>query len=140
MSPNNPYTYPPERGSVFVNTLVSLYLTISSIILKMKTILFFTIFLTALHAETLIDKLKDGNTSKLKESVSHNRKTESEEQRRLRILTERSEPMVDEVSIEVLKIDVDNNSSISVDYAPKLKQGDFIDNKQKATIKFEHKF
>ena len=106
----------------------------------MKIILFFFIFLSVLHAETLVDKLKEGNVSELKDSIKDKRKKESEEQKRLRVLTEQPKPVVDGIAVEVFTIDVDKNSSIGIEYAPRLKQGDMIDNKEQTTIKFEHKF
>ncbi|MGB5965121.1 MAG: hypothetical protein WBF77_04520 [Sulfurimonadaceae bacterium] len=106
----------------------------------MKIILFFFIFLSALHADTLIEKLKEGNVSELKESIKEKRQKESEEQKRLRVLTEQPKPVVDGIAVELFTIDLDKNSSIGVEYAPELKQGDTIDNKEQTTIKFEHKF
>lgn len=106
----------------------------------MKNIIFFFLFLSALHADTLIEKLKEGNVSGLQESVKDNRQKESEEQKRLRLLTEQPKAAVDGIAIELFSIDVDNNSSIGIEYAPELKQGDMIDNKEQTTIKFEHKF
>jgi len=106
----------------------------------MKTPVIFFIFLTLLQAETLIDKLKEGNLSGLKESIKDNRKPETKEQERIRILTEQPKPAVEGVAVELFKTDIDKNTSIGVEYAPELKHGDLIDNKEKTTIKLEHKF
>ncbi|MDA3947577.1 MAG: hypothetical protein PF439_12935 [Helicobacteraceae bacterium] len=106
----------------------------------MKNILFFFFLLTALHADTFIDKLKEGNVSGLQDSLKDNRQIESEEQKRLRFITEQPKPAVDGIAVKLFSIDVDKNSSIGIEYAPPLKQGEIIDNKEQTTIKFEHKF
>jgi len=106
----------------------------------MKTPVIFLIFLSLLQAETLVDKLKEGNLSGLKESIKDNRKPETKEQERMRILTEQPKPAVEGVAVELFKTDIDKNTSIGVEYAPEFKQGDLIDNKEKTTIKLEHKF
>jgi hypothetical protein len=98
------------------------------------------IFLTLLQAETLIDKLTEGNLSGVKDSIKDNRQPETKEQERIRILTEQPKPAVEGVAVELFKTDIDKNTSIGVEYAPELKQGELIDNKEKTTIKLEHKF
>lgn len=106
----------------------------------MKTAPIFFVFLTLLQAETLVDKLTEGNLSGLKESIKDTRKPETKEQERIRILTEQPKPAVEGVAVELFKTDIDQNTSIGVEYAPELKQGELIDNKEKTTIKLEHKF
>jgi len=106
----------------------------------MKTPVIFFIFLSLLQAETLVDKLKEGNLSGLKESIKDTRQPETKEQERMRILTEQPKPAVEGVAVELFKTDIDKNTSIGVEYSPELKQGELIDNKEKTTIKLEHKF
>jgi len=106
----------------------------------MKTPVIFFIFLSLLQADTLVDKLKEGNLSKVKESIKDTRQPETKEQERMRILTEQPKPAVKGIAVELFKTDIDNNTSIGVEYSPKLKQGELIDNKEKTTIKLEHKF
>jgi len=106
----------------------------------MKTPVIFFIFLTLLQAETLIDKLTEGNLSGVKDSIKDTRQPETKEQERIRILTEQPKPAVEGVAVELFKTDIDKNTSIGVEYAPELKQGELIDNKEKTTIKLEHKF
>jgi len=106
----------------------------------MKTIAALLFFVTALPAETLIDKLKDDNVSGLTESIKDTRQKETKAQERMRILTDQPKPAVEGIAIELFKIDVDKNSTIGVEYAPELKQGELIDNKEQTTIKFQHKF
>jgi len=106
----------------------------------MKTITLLLLSLSALQAETLVDKLKEGNISDVKESIIDTRQPETKEQERIRILTEQPKPAVEGVAIELFKTDIDKNTSIGVEYAPELKQGELIDNKEQTTIKLEHKF
>jgi len=106
----------------------------------MKTPVIFLIFLSLLQAETLVDKLKEGNLSGVKDSIKDTRQPETKEQERIRILTEQPKPAVEGVAVELFKTDIDKNTSIGVEYAPELKQGELIDNKEKTTIKLEHKF
>ncbi|WP_345977947.1 hypothetical protein [Sulfurimonas sp. HSL3-7] len=106
----------------------------------MKILFLLFIFLTTLHAETLVDRLKEGNISGVKESIKDTRMPETKEQERLRILTDQPKPVVEGVAIELFKTEIDKNTSIGVEYAPELKQGELIDNKEQTTIKLEHKF
>ena len=106
----------------------------------MKRIFIFFIFLTALQAETLVEKLKEGNLSEVKESIIDTRQPETREQERMRILTDQPKPAVEGIAVELFKTEIDKNTSIGIEYAPELKQGELIDNKEQTTIKLEHKF
>ena len=106
----------------------------------MKTVLIFFIFLTGLQAESLVEKLKEGNLSEVKESIIDTRQPETREQERLRILTDQPKPAVEGIAIELFKTEIDKNTPIGIEYAPELKQGELIYNKEQTTIKLEHKF
>ncbi|MCJ7766750.1 MAG: hypothetical protein MUP09_12585 [Thiovulaceae bacterium] len=105
-----------------------------------RTVFIFFIFLSALRGDTLVDKLREGNVSDLTECIKDNRQKESEAQTQLRALTEQPKPAVEGIGIQLFRMDVDRNTSIGVEYAPELRQGEIIDNKEQTTIKLEHKF
>ena len=82
----------------------------------------------------------EGNVSGLTGSIKDNRQAETPEQKRVRALTEQPKPVVEGFAVELFKMDVDKNTSLGVEYAPELKQGEIIDNKEQTTIKLRHKF
>ena len=106
----------------------------------MRAIFIFFIFLAAVRADSLVEKLSEGNVSDLTQSIKDNRQAETPEQKRLRTLTEQPKPAVEGIAVELFRMDVDKNTSIGVEYAPELKQGEIIDNKEQTTIKLQHKF
>jgi hypothetical protein len=106
----------------------------------MRTVFIFFIFLAALRADTLVEKLRESNVSDFTERLKNNRQAETPEQKRLRALTDLPEPVVEGFAVELFKMDVDKNTSVGVEYAPELKQGEIIDNKEQTTIKLKHKF
>lgn len=98
------------------------------------------LFAALVHGETLIDKLSEGNVSKIPEVIKDNRKPETKEQERLRKLTEQPAKPIDNIAVEVIKVDVNKKTSVGVEYAPPLKQGEAIDNKEQTTIKVNYEF
>jgi len=106
----------------------------------MRAIFIFFIFLAAVHADSLVEKLREGNVSDLTECIKDNRQVETPAQKRVRALTEQPKPIVEGFAVELFRMDVDKNTSIGVEYAPELKQGEIIDNKEQTTIKLQHKF
>ena len=106
----------------------------------MRTVFIFFVFLAASHADSLVEKLSEGNVSGLTGSIKDNRQAETPEQKRVRALTEQPKPVVEGFAVELFKMDVDKNTSLGVEYAPELKQGEIIDNKEQTTIKLRHKF
>jgi hypothetical protein len=105
-----------------------------------RTVFIFFIFLAAAHADTLVEKLSEGNVSDLTGIIKDNRPVETPAQKRLRALTDLPRPVVEGFAVELFKMDVDKNTSIGVEYAPEFKQGEIIDNKEQTTIKLQHKF
>ncbi len=106
----------------------------------MRNVLGLILFVTLVHGETLIDKLSEGNVSKIQEVIKDNRKPETKEQERLRKLTEQPAKPIDNIAVEVIKVDVNEKTSVGVEYAPPLKQGEVIDNKEQTTIKMNYAF
>lgn len=106
----------------------------------MKILLSLTLFFSLVQSDTLIEKLSEGNVSKIQEVIKDNRKPETKEQERLRKLTEQPVKPIDNIAVEVIKVDVNEKTSVGVEYAPPLKQGEIIDNKEQATIKVNYEF
>lgn len=98
------------------------------------------LFTVTLFGETLTDKLSNGDVAGLKESIKVEQRSESEQEKRVRDLTQTSDKELKEVSVEVAKVEVNDKTSVSVEYAPELKQGDVVDNKEKTSINLNYKF
>lgn len=95
---------------------------------------------TALHADALSDKITSGKFDNLQNSVSVTPTQISPEQQQLQKLTDTPEKPLDGVKVKVLDLNISKNSSIKLEYAPELKQGGVIDNKEQTNIKYELKF
>jgi hypothetical protein len=110
-----------------------------------------TIFLSALlplfaavhlAAETLGDKLTADDTLEgVTQSVTVKPQQTPPDQEKLQKLTDTpKKPPLEGVTIKVMDLNVSKNGSVSVDYAPEIKQGELIDSKDQTTIQYKLKF
>lgn len=76
----------------------------------------------------------------LRESVTLKPQQTSTEQQRIQKLTDTPEKPLDGVTVKVLDVNVSKKSSVSVEYAPEVKQGTVIDNKEQTTVNYNLKF
>lgn len=99
------------------------------------------LFSTAtLMAETLGDKLSSGNLDSVTQSVTVKAPETTPEQEKLQKLTDRPPKPIDGITVNVMDINVGKNGSVSVEYAPELKHGDLLDNKEQTNINYKLKF
>lgn len=92
------------------------------------------------HAETLVDKLSSDKIGELKNSVTVKPSEPAPEQKRIQQLTDTPAKPMDGISVKVLDMNVSKKSSVTVEYAPEVKNGDVIDNKEKTSVNYNLKF
>ena len=93
-----------------------------------------------LNADTLPEKLLSLDPSELNGTVKIVPQKKSEQEKKSDKLKDAVKKPVDGVTIELLDINITKDTTINLDYAPPLKQGELIDNKEKTTIKIKYKF
>ena len=91
-------------------------------------------------AETLSDKLSTEDLDAVTPSVTLKPQETTPEQQRIQKLTDTPEKPLDGVTIKMMDLNVSKKSSITIEYAPELKQGDLIDNKEQTNINYNLKF
>jgi len=94
----------------------------------------------AVMAETLGDKLSSGKLDTVTQSVTVKTPETTPEQEKLQKLTDRPPKPIDGITVNVMELNVSKNGSLSVDYAPELKHGDLLDNKEQTTVNYKLKF
>lgn len=88
----------------------------------------------------LADKLSSEKIEELKNSVTVKPHEISPEQKRLQKLTDTPDKPIDGINVKVLDVNLSKKSSVTVEYAPELKQGNVIDNKEQTSINYNLKF
>jgi len=94
----------------------------------------------ALKAETLSGTLASGNLDPLQQSVTVKPQEISPEQQKIQKLTDTPPKPVDGITIKVMDLNIGQKSSVSVEYAPEIKHGDLIDNKEQTNVNYNLKF
>ena len=111
----------------------------------MKAALFFLLMTylstrAALQAESLNDKLSTDSLDTLSQSVTFKPEEITPEQQKVQKLTDAPPKPVDGITVKVMDMNVSKKSSVSVEYAPPIKQGEMIDNKQQTSVNYNLKF
>lgn len=97
------------------------------------------LFLYAICAQagTIADKL---SAEKIENSVTVKPQEISPEQKRLQKLTDTPDKPIEGINVKVVDVNLSKKSSVTVEYAPELKQGDLIDNKEQTSVHYNLKF
>ncbi len=93
-----------------------------------------------LNADTLPQKLLSLDPSELNGTVKIVPQEKSEQEKKSDKLKDAAKKPIDGVTIELLDINISKDTTINMDYAPPLKQGELIDNQEKTTIKIKYRF
>ena len=105
--------------------------------LSLLALLFCT---AAVQGETLAEKLSSGDLKAVENSVTIKPAEETAEAQKIRKLTDTPDRPIDGITVKVMDVNLSKKSSVSVEYAPALKQGDVIDNKEKTSVNYNLKF
>lgn len=97
-------------------------------------------YAAALNAETLGDTLTVGDLDAVAPSITVKPQEISPEQQRIQQLTDTPAKPLDGVTIKVMDLNVGKKSSVTVEYAPEIKKGDLIDNKEQTNVNYNLKF
>jgi len=97
-------------------------------------------FAATAAAETLGDKLSSGQLDAITQSVTVKPQETTPEHEKLEKLTDRPPQPIDGITVHVMDLNVGGNGSVSVDYAPEIKHGDLLDNKEQTTVNYKLKF
>ena len=106
----------------------------------MKIVIILFILFIQVGADSLVDSLIDTNASKALHSVNNGYRAPTEDEKRLNATAGTKKRAIDNVALKVIEVNVSKDLSIGVEYAPQLKHGDLIDNKQNTEIKLDYKF
>ena len=106
--------------------------------MKIAIILF--IIFNHIEADSLINSLLDTNASQALYSVENGYRAPSEDEKRLNAIAGTKKRAIDDIAIKVIEANVSKSLSVGVEYAPPVKHGELIDNKQNAEITLDYKF
>ena len=107
--------------------------------MKIVAMLFIFIGIT-LCANSLGDKLKKDGPEKLKNSVIIKKQERSPQEQRVQTLVNPTAKPVDGINVKVAEVNLSKNTTVDVQYAPRLKKGELIDNKEQTTVNLNYKF
>ena len=93
-----------------------------------------------IKADGLINSLIDNNASQGLHSIDNEYREPTEDEKRLNATVGTKKRAIDNISIKVIEAKVSKDLSVGVEYAPPLKHGDIIDNKENTKIKIDYKF
>ncbi len=107
----------------------------------MKIIAVFILFIgITLYADSLGEKLKKDAPEKLKNSFIIKKHEQSPQQERVQTLVNPSAKPIDGINVKVAEVNLSKNTTVDVQYAPPLKKGALIDNKEQTTVNLNYKF
>ena len=95
------------------------------------------LYAISIQADTIADKL---SAKTLKNSVTVKAQEISPEQKRIQKLTDTPDKPIEGINVKVVDVNLSKKSSVTVEYAPELKQGDLIDNKEQTSVHYNLKF
>ena len=93
-----------------------------------------------IKADGLINSLIDNNASQGLRSIDNEYREPTEDEKRLNATVGTKKRAIDNISIKVIEAKVSKDLSVGVEYAPPLKHGNIIDNKENTKIKIDYKF
>ncbi len=106
----------------------------------MKIVIILFIIFNHVQADGLINSLIDTNASQALHSVKNGYRAPSEDEKRLNVVAGTKKRAIDDISIKIIEANVSESLSIGVEYAPPVKHGKLIDNKQNTEITLDYKF
>ena len=106
----------------------------------MKIVIILFIIFYQIKADGLINSLIDNNASKALHSVDNKYRAPNEDEKRLNATAGTKKRAIDNINVKVLEARITEFLFIGVVYAPPVKHGELIDNKQNAAITLDYKF
>ena len=106
----------------------------------MKIVIILFIIFNHVEADGLINSLIDTNASQALHSVENGYRAPSEDEKRLNAVAGTKKRAIDDIAIKVIEANVSKSLSVGVEYAPPVKYGKTIDNKQNTEMILDYKF
>ncbi len=94
----------------------------------------------SVYADALVDTFKKDVPEKLKNSLTIKKQEQSPQQKRVETLVNPAAKPIDGINVKVAEVNLTKNTTVDVRYAPPLRKGELIDNKERTTVNLNYKF